>query len=61
MGRVPDVYLRYESAGDQFVGRTVCGLPPLKSAFGLLPPFFTTLNETFDTAMAACFPNLLRT
>jgi hypothetical protein len=35
-----DRYLKYESAGDMFVGRTVSGLPLHKSDFEVLPPHF---------------------
>jgi hypothetical protein len=40
MTGVQDTYFRYESAGDQHVGRTVAGLPPDLHAFSVLPPFF---------------------
>lgn len=40
MGGVQDRYIRYESAGDFFVGRTVCGLPSDKPEFATLPPHF---------------------
>lgn len=38
--------MRYESAGDQFCGRTVCGLPPQQVDFGFLPPFFSGERTT---------------
>jgi hypothetical protein len=38
LGGVQDRYLRYESAGDQFVGRVVCGLPLDSCEFAILPP-----------------------
>ena len=40
LGGVQDRYLKYESAGDMFVGRTVAGLPIDNVAFATLPPFF---------------------
>lgn len=40
IGGVQDRYIRYESAGDFFVGRTVCGLPSDKPEFATLPPHF---------------------
>jgi len=40
MGNVSSVYLQYQSAGDQHVGRTVCGLNPADSTFSVLPPRF---------------------
>ena len=33
-------YFKYEKAGDQFVGRVVCGLPTDSTVFATLPPFF---------------------
>ena len=38
MGPVKERYLFYEKAGDQFVGRTVCGLSPLSIEFAVGPP-----------------------
>ena len=38
MGAIQDTYLRYESAGDQYVGRAVSGLPIHSAKFGVLPP-----------------------
>lgn len=40
LGGVQDRYLRYEAAGDQYVGRTVTGLPSGSEDFALLPPRF---------------------
>ena len=40
MGRVKDIYIKYEAAGDQYVGRILCGLNPLKPIFAQTPPFF---------------------
>jgi len=40
LGGVQDRYLRYEAAGDQFLGRVVAGLPLNKSQFSVLPPHF---------------------
>ena len=39
-GRGERCYIRYESAGDQFVGRAVSGLPILKKEFGISMPYF---------------------
>ena len=33
-------YIKYEAAGDQYVGRILCGLNPLKPIFAQTPPFF---------------------
>ena len=37
---VQGTYLRYEAAGDMYVGRTVSGLPIDKPEFAILPPNF---------------------
>jgi len=39
-GHVSSLYLQYQSAGDQHVGRTVCGLNPNDTTFAVLPPRF---------------------
>jgi hypothetical protein len=59
MGRVQDIYMRYEAAGDYFVGRTACGLDLSHDDFAILPPHFTGSNmgpilETIN----ACIPRL---
>lgn len=40
MGSVKERYIHYEKAGDQFVGRTVCGLSCLSSDFAVSPCYF---------------------
>jgi len=40
MPGVDGTYMRWEAAGDQFVGRTVSGLNINSPDFGILPPFF---------------------
>ena len=46
--------------GDQYVGRTVCGLPRHDITFAVLPPRFqSVVNETFvKDAVNSCFPTL---
>jgi len=39
-GGVTNIYIQYQAAGDQYVGRTVSGLNPLDSSFATLPPRF---------------------
>lgn len=56
MGGVQDTYIRYESAGDQFVGRTVSGLPINDYRFALLPPFIED-SEILDEIVNLCFPD----
>ena len=41
MGGIQDTYMRYERASDQYVGRTLSGLPINRKDFALLPPFFS--------------------
>jgi len=40
MGGVASIYIQYQDAGDQYVGRTVCGLNPHDPSFAVLPPRF---------------------
>jgi len=40
MGNVSSIYIQYQAAGDQHVGRTVCGLNPADTTFATLPPTF---------------------
>ena len=40
MGGVKDRYLKYEAAGNQYVGRCACGLNQLSKHFGVSQPFF---------------------
>jgi hypothetical protein len=57
MGHVRDTYLRYESAGDQFVGRTVAGLPLESPDFAILPPHFrSTAAGVVAEVVQECFP-----
>lgn len=58
LGGVQDTYLRYESAGDMFVGRTVSGLPTTQATFAILPPHFKERNGLVDDMIRDCFPNL---
>jgi hypothetical protein len=48
MGGSRDKYVKYESAGDQFLGRVVCGLNPLVQEFALSPPFFNMCAEELE-------------
>jgi hypothetical protein len=45
-GKVKDIYMRYISNGDQFVGRCLCLLLLLREDFAVSPPLF--LSEEFD-------------
>jgi hypothetical protein len=59
LGGVQDRYMRYESAGDMYVGRTVSGLPIEEPEFAVLPPRFKPC-EAVSRAMKLCFPNIPR-
>ena len=56
LGGVQDTYIRYEAAGDQYVGRTVCGLPSDSPDFAMLPPHFPASNAFLVQAVRTCFP-----
>lgn len=59
LGGVQDTYLRYESAGDMFVGRTVSGLPVNSPEFSILPPLFRHIDGMFlKHALQLVFPNM---
>ena len=45
MGPIQDTYLRFEAAGDQYVGRVVSGLPLSSCEFGAMPPEFESEDE----------------
>lgn len=55
---VQDTYLRYESAGDMFVGRTVSGLSLDSPSFATLPPYFHTDSPSIETVLMECMPDL---
>lgn len=60
MRNVEKSYFQFERAGDQFVGRTVAGLPPLSEKFAMLPPMFRETTSVdgkiIAEVLAACFP-----
>jgi hypothetical protein len=56
MPGVQDTYVRYEAAGDMFVGRTVAGLPFNSHLFSVLPPHFLNTGDA-ATAVTTCFPH----
>jgi hypothetical protein len=45
MGKVKDVYMRYVTSGDQFVGRCLAMLPILRMEFASSPPHFIKGEE----------------
>jgi hypothetical protein len=62
LGNVQDRYLRFERAGDQYVGRAICGLPIHDFKFGILPPLFkeTVQDNLINQSCSVVFPNLIR-
>ena len=54
LGGVQDTYLRYESAGDMFVGRVVSGLPIHKPDFDVVGPFLQG-EDNFSELVRLCF------
>ena len=57
MGTVQDTYMRYESAGDMFVGQTACGLPPTTREFCILPPHYIDNFDLVISIINECIPN----
>jgi hypothetical protein len=48
MGHVKERYLQYEKAGDQYLGRVVCGLDVNNVSFAVSPPFFDADSTTLE-------------
>jgi hypothetical protein len=57
LGDIQDRYLKYESAGDQFVGRILSGLPQNESGFACVPPHFEDGDEDVMRALFKYFPS----
>ena len=59
MGAIQDTYLRYEAAGDQYVGRVVAGLPICSWKFAVLPPQIVDCDvKKVEEIVDCCFPSL---
>lgn len=59
---VQDRYLRYDAAGDQYLGRVVAGRPLNKTNFSVLPPHFSdTAYSLASYAVQLIFPKLSST
>jgi hypothetical protein len=56
LGNVLDRYLRYEAAGDCFVGRVVAGLPLDSKNFSILPVHFAVNCNTVRKSVELMFP-----
>jgi hypothetical protein len=68
LGKVQEIYIKYEQGGDQFAGRCLAMLPLLKPQFAVSPPHFSTdvsrqwINETKASvfAMVSVLPSQSR-
>jgi hypothetical protein len=61
MGKVKDVYMRYVTSGDQFVGRTLCLLNVLTPDFGVSPPHYRSNDlEWIEQCRTLQFPMIAR-
>ena len=59
MGGIQDTYLKYEGAGDQYVGRVVAGLPVCSAKFAVLPPQFVDCQvSVIDEMVKSCFSGM---
>ena len=59
LGSVQDRYLKYEAAGDQYLGRVVASLPLNKAEFAILPPHFADPTDPIVTTSIDCmFPSM---
>eukprot|EP00960_Hanusia_phi_P019365 571640-Hanusia_phi.AAC.10 len=61
-GLIPSFMIGYQMVGDQYVGRTVSGLPLDREEFASLPPFFHCKDQesrkAVDDIMKILFPNV---
>ena len=48
LGKVLDIYWRFAEAGDNYLGRCLCGLDPNCTTFSVLPPHWTVENPVDD-------------
>ncbi|KAL7573970.1 hypothetical protein ACA910_001974 [Epithemia clementina (nom. ined.)] len=60
MGHVNDIYIRYATAGDEFVGCCLCLLPLLQVEFGISPPHFGKLvgDEMAQEMVSSQYPQI---
>jgi hypothetical protein len=60
MGHVKEWYLQLEKAGNQYLGRVVCGLDVNSVKFAVLPPFFDFDGTNLDNRTSLIVYFLLR-
>ena len=58
MGQIQDMYLRFEAAGDQYVGCVVSGLPICSPKFAVLPPQFDCFVVESDKIAKTVMPSI---
>ncbi len=58
IGSVQERYIKLEGAGDQFVGRTIRGVPLDSAKFAQLPPHFKD-GTLLDDDINSCYPSLI--
>lgn len=61
LGKVWDVYIKFNAIGDTYLGRCLAGLLPSNEDFNILPPHFTVGmdNKHVKEAMKQCFGVIL--
>lgn len=61
MGKVFDIYFKFGSSGDEYLGRILAGLNPNNASFACLPPYFTgsITNPHIERAMKGMFGDIL--
>ena len=61
MGKVFDIYFKFGTSGDEYLGRILAGLNPNNASFACLPPHFTapTTNIHIERAMVGMFGDVL--
>ena len=55
---IQDTYLRYDTAGDHYVGRIVCGLPLSSPKFAILPCQVNCTMDECDEMVTTFFPTI---
>jgi hypothetical protein len=59
MGKIKDIYMRYVTSGDEFVGRCLSLLSVLRTDFGISPPhFISDCYEWIEPGRCLQFPML---
>ncbi len=61
LGKVLEVYWKWSTIGDTYLGRCLAGFNPDEAGFGMLPPHFRegTENEHIMEGMRLCFGGIM--